>query len=87
MFMTKEININFEGKDKLLKIEREQYNGQFIYYVLNDDIDQLFQHAIPDHLVLMENGDSFISSPKLSEIEEAVIANQIWKVIRQQSWD
>lgn len=85
--MIQEINLSIDGEDKMLKIESEQYNNQPVFYILNDDIGTLFNQAIPEHLMLMEQGDAFVSSPRLLEVKGRLILNEIWKAIKQQSWE
>ncbi|HVI48749.1 MAG TPA: hypothetical protein VM802_28025 [Chitinophaga sp.] len=81
--MSQQINVNINGELYALRVEPENYNGHKVYYILNDNIGELFQHKVPDHLVLMDaEDDSFVCSPKLTEMEGGYIVQQMWQAIK-----
>lgn len=82
--MVQKLNTSINGKLYDLQVETGQYNGHTVYYLLNDNISELFNHAVPDNLVLMDSGSGFTCSPRLSEMEGGYIVQQIWDAIRQQ---
>lgn len=81
--MVQQVSAVINGQEYTLQLEPGEYNGHRIYYLLNDDIGERFNHALPDNLVIMENGDGFACSPKLSEMEGGYIVQQIWDAIKQ----
>ncbi|MBO9730242.1 MAG: hypothetical protein J7623_16500 [Chitinophaga sp.] len=81
--MVQSVNVTIGNKDYHLDVQSERYNGRTIYYLLNEHISQLFDHAVPDNLVLMEEGDGFVSSPRLSEMQGGYIVQQIWQEIKK----
>ncbi|WP_143310565.1 hypothetical protein [Chitinophaga vietnamensis] len=82
--MAQEIKLSVNGHPYALQVEATEYNGHTLYYLLDDDLEEMFHHALPDHLILMDKGDGFVCSPKLSEMEGGYIAQQVWNAIRQQ---
>ncbi|SFE44522.1 hypothetical protein SAMN05518672_106148 [Chitinophaga sp. CF118] len=82
--MVQELKVAIKGKEYSLQVEPEKYNGHNIYYLLNDNISNLFDNAIPDNLMLIEDGNGFSTCPKLSEMEGRNIIQQIWEAIVKQ---
>lgn len=81
--MIQHLNATVNGQAYMLDIQPDTYNGHSVYYLLNNNIGEMFHHAVPDHLMLMENGDGFTCSPRLSEMEGGYIVQQIWEAIQQ----
>ncbi|MEC5144217.1 hypothetical protein [Chitinophaga sp. 212800010-3] len=80
--MLQQVNATINGQQYTLEVEPEFYNGHKVYYILNDDIEHMFHHLVPDHLVLMETDTGFACSPKLEEMESGYIVQQIWRAIK-----
>ena len=81
--MIQHVNATINGQQYSLQLQPDQYNGHKVYYLLNNNVGELFHHAIPDNLVLMEDGDGFTCSPRLAEMEGGYIVQQIWQAIQQ----
>ena len=79
--MVQQLNTSINGKLYDLQVETGQYNGHAVYYLLNNNISELFDHLVPDNLVLMDNGGGFTCSPRPSEMEGGYIVQQIWDAI------
>jgi hypothetical protein len=80
--MIQQLNATINGQTYALQVQPDTYNGHAVYYLLNDDIGKMFNNSVPDHLMLMENGNGFTCSPRLTEMEGGYIVQQIWEAIR-----